>query len=177
METSEIPGLVETSRVPEENPLAPPASAYAEEQPVVSVTGHRPNRISDEERVREDMLTALYALRPSLLLQGMADGVDLWAAAAAWKAGVPFHAVQPWAGHRAGTMVARDWVLDKADEVIILNDSLTYPGPSAYHVRNRWMVDNSSILLAVWDGKKSGGTYQTVKYAEGKGQEIVRIRP
>ena len=40
--------------------------------------------------------------------------------------------------------------------------------------RNRFMVDNSSILLA-YLREDRGGTYNTVKYAEKKQKQIIRI--
>lgn len=42
--------------------------------------------------------------------------------------------------------------------------------------RNRYMVDTSSILLAVYDGQK-GGTQNTVEYAQKKEKKIIVIRP
>lgn len=42
--------------------------------------------------------------------------------------------------------------------------------------RNRYMVDNSSILIAVYDGS-FGGTMYTVNYAQKQGLEIIRITP
>lgn len=42
--------------------------------------------------------------------------------------------------------------------------------------RNRYMVENSDIVIAVWDGS-SGGTESTVRYAEKLGRKILPIRP
>ena len=42
--------------------------------------------------------------------------------------------------------------------------------------RNQYMVDNSSVLLAVYDGKH-GGTNYTRKYAMRRGVEIIEIEP
>ena len=42
--------------------------------------------------------------------------------------------------------------------------------------RNRYMVKNASILIAVFDGK-SGGTNNTVKYACHRGLKIIEIVP
>jgi uncharacterized phage-like protein YoqJ len=42
--------------------------------------------------------------------------------------------------------------------------------------RNEYMVDNSDIVIAVWDGSK-GGTYNCVKYAEKLGKKIIVINP
>ena len=43
--------------------------------------------------------------------------------------------------------------------------------------RNIWMVDQSNVVIAVWDGKKSGGTYNCIKYAVGKGLPVLVIHP
>ena len=42
--------------------------------------------------------------------------------------------------------------------------------------RNRYMVDNSSVLLAVYDGKP-GGTSYTIKYAARRRLDIIEIEP
>jgi uncharacterized phage-like protein YoqJ len=42
--------------------------------------------------------------------------------------------------------------------------------------RNRYMVDNASVLLIVYDGMP-GGTGSTLKYAKRRGLEIVEIEP
>jgi len=42
--------------------------------------------------------------------------------------------------------------------------------------RNRYMVTNSSVLLAVYDGKR-GGTKYTLEYARRQGLEIIEIMP
>ena len=42
--------------------------------------------------------------------------------------------------------------------------------------RNRYMVDSSSVLIAVHDGKR-GGTSYTVKYAARRALDIVSISP
>ena len=42
--------------------------------------------------------------------------------------------------------------------------------------RNRYMVDNSALIVTVFDGR-SGGTMTTRKYAASKGLEIIDLRP
>lgn len=42
--------------------------------------------------------------------------------------------------------------------------------------RNRYMVDHSSLLIAVFDGQ-SGGTQATVRYAMSRGLELMLIPP
>ncbi|MBQ9746846.1 MAG: DUF1273 family protein [Clostridia bacterium] len=38
--------------------------------------------------------------------------------------------------------------------------------------RNRYMVDKSDIVLAIWNGSEEGGTWDTIKYAHSKGKMI-----
>ena len=40
--------------------------------------------------------------------------------------------------------------------------------------RNKYMVDNSDIVIAVWNGKPSG-TGSTVRYAHEKGKTIIVV--
>ena len=42
--------------------------------------------------------------------------------------------------------------------------------------RNRYMVDNSSVLVAVYDGK-FGGTMHTIEYAARRGLRVIEIDP
>lgn len=42
--------------------------------------------------------------------------------------------------------------------------------------RNKYMVNHSCVLLAVFDGSL-GGTMQTIRYAKQKGLQIIQIRP
>lgn len=46
-----------------------------------------------------------------------------------------------------------------------------------YHIRNRYMVDNSDLVIAVYDGGATGGTAYTVNYAREQGKEIIIIDP
>lgn len=43
--------------------------------------------------------------------------------------------------------------------------------------RNEWMVDNSTALIALYDGTDKGGTARTVAYARRKGGTITIIHP
>jgi uncharacterized phage-like protein YoqJ len=43
--------------------------------------------------------------------------------------------------------------------------------------RNKWMSDNSEVVIAVWDGGKEGGTASAVRNAKKKGQKVIRFNP
>ena len=53
----------------------------------------------------------------------------------------------------------------------VLSESYT---PSCMAVRNRFMVDNSNVLVACYDGM-SGGTWNTIKYAQKKDIEVIQL--
>lgn len=61
--------------------------------------------------------------------------------------------------------------LSKADKIICLNEEYIN---GCMHQRNRFMVDNSSILINYLRYNK-GGTLYTVNYAKKKGKEIIYI--
>lgn len=48
--------------------------------------------------------------------------------------------------------------------------------PAKMQKRNQYMVDNSDVIIAVWDGTK-GGTANCVSYAKKLGKEIISINP
>ncbi len=43
-----------------------------------------------------------------------------------------------------------------------------------YMKRNRYMIEQSALVIAVWDGRQTGGTAATVRYAK-KQERIVKI--
>lgn len=44
-----------------------------------------------------------------------------------------------------------------------------------FFIRNQWIVDDCDILIPYWDGRKKGGTYDTIKRAKKAGKDIVGI--
>jgi uncharacterized phage-like protein YoqJ len=120
----------------------------------------------------------LMALKPSLAISGMAQGVDLWAAHICTNIGIPFVAAIPFEGQEKMWPVSAQFAwkatLQLASEIVVV-----CPGgysPQKMQRRNEYMVDRADVLLAVWDGT-SGGTGNCVRYAEKKGKRIVRITP
>lgn len=146
----------------------------------VGITGHRPERLEDnEDAVKELVSEALLHFGATRLFQGMAAGVDLWSAKEAWKLKIPYTACKPWAGHtpRVGDMIEYTKVIRHADEVVDVSPNFDYPGPWVYGKRNEFIVDNARAMIAVWDGKPYGGTYNCIEYAWKKSIPVLRIDP
>lgn len=136
---------------------------------IVAFTGHRPDRLG------EDVASAWIAIKEFLLeskpiqvISGMATGVDSLAFDIAVELGIPVIAAVPWVGHSMNwnEQDRNEYLkrLEKAAVIKMVSDSEVY-GPWLYTNRNRWMVDNCDKLAAVWNGKRDGGTWNTIQYA------------
>lgn len=58
------------------------------------------------------------------------------------------------------------------DQVTVIRESYI---PSCYMERNRYMVDHSQRVIAVYDGRKYGGTFSTIRYASAIGRDVRAI--
>lgn len=139
---------------------------------IVFGTGHRPEdyEISFQNMVRLCIGAIGEHGQVDVVVTGMAAGFDLAWGWAGYVTGTDVWTVRPWAGHtpRRGDEEYYNAIEGYATRHIITNDSLSYPGPFVYHVRNQWMVDNSDEGFAYWNGKESGGTFACLQYAESK---------
>ena len=61
-------------------------------------------------------------------------------------------------------------MMEMVDELICEGYQTYYRG--CMHKRNRYMVDKADLVLAVWNGVCSGGTWETIKYARKNGKII-----
>ena len=61
---------------------------------------------------------------------------------------------------------------NKADKVTVLSELYT---PYCMQKRNEYMVDKSDAVLCCYNGAKSGGTYNTIKYAKRKNKPLFII--
>lgn len=147
-------------------------------------TGHRPEKLLiTEEQMRERLESAVVQAVCdgfTTYLSGMAKGTDLIAAEIVLRlresdprlklvCAMPFEGF----GHHwpDGWAERMRHVLENADGVHYV--SKTY-SPAVFQQRNRWMVDNSERVIAVFTGER-GGTKNTLDYARRKGVECIII--
>ena len=64
-------------------------------------------------------------------------------------------------------------ILSAANERTVLSAEYTKP---CFMIRNKYMVDKSSLLIAVYGGG-SGGTKNTIEYAKRQNVEVITINP
>lgn len=62
------------------------------------------------------------------------------------------------------------------DNVEVCIDSANAHPKAAIQIRNRYMVDRSNLVVFFVE-RNSGGAYQTMKYAENVGKNIINISP
>jgi len=67
--------------------------------------------------------------------------------------------------------IARAGITKNATQIIELRQT----GPGRYQFRNQYMVDRSKEVVAFTDGRTTGGTANTIRYAESKGVKVTRI--
>ena len=154
---------------------------------IMSATGHRPNKLNNEwdmegpmsEWIRGNMELVLYLWQVKKGISGMALGWDMHFAIVCLRMGIPLTAAIPFPGQEImwseSNQRMYNWILSKATEIICVCEK----GYAAWKMqkRNVWMVDNSDVLLAGWDGS-AGGTFNCYRYAAEEGdKEIVRINP
>lgn len=144
---------------------------------IVAITGHR--EVPDIQWVYENLREAYGHIDATHVIQGMASGVDLWSARAAYDETIPYTCARPWAGHTPRNADEKMYAnaLKNAAAVVNVNPIEVYSGKHLYFDRNHWMVDNSDGLIAVWNGDYRSGTGECLTYAKKQGKPIYRIDP
>ena len=151
-------------------------------------TGHRPDKLPwgiDEQdprclALKEEVMKALeraYNAGCRHFICGMARGADLYFAEAVvqlreLKSDITLE------GARPCETQADSWPAEERRRYHMLLDQCNYETLVQHHYdrgcmmrRNRYMVDRSGRIIAVYDGVPKGGTAQTLAYALKKGLE------
>ena len=135
------------------------------------------------KEVLASQISALAEQGVTDFLSGMAQGVDLWCAQIVLdlrktNPALKLHAILPCEGQeRKWTASAQEHyrsILAQANEVIYVGQEYSR---NCMLKRNRYLVDHSSILLAVYNGTYQSGTGMTVRYAQRLKREIIIIDP
>lgn len=154
----------------------------------IMITGHRPNKLygynthsTDYDAMRAWMQARLEYHQPTTIVSGMALGVDqiFVEEALKYKASHPDVLIRP-----AIPCAAQDskWIeqskqayqalLKQCDEPIYENkEPYTY---QCMQDRNIAMVDASDVVLAVWNGDRSGGTWNCLVYLKSMSKTLYK---
>ena len=163
-----------------------------------AIIGHRPTRFKFKykenntgcKRLKKrlhDQFISLYEQGVRRFMIGGGLGVDIWSGEILLKLkeqpeydGIELIVVLPHPDHdarwdqRSKTRLAS--LLSQSAECVTVGMQVD---AESYYKRNRYLVDHSDCLLAVYDNDRTvrSGTGQTVQYAEKLGKPIILIHP
>lgn len=157
-------------------------------------TGHRPQNLGLIKNENSAEFIKLKAVLDDIIEQsicdgyidfycGMALGIDMIAATillekAQYYPNIKLHAAIP-CPQQSDSWNEKDKI--RYEEILSNCHTKTIMSPfytnSCMLSRNKFMVDNSQRVIAVWNGSFRGGTAYTVRYAKQKQREIFVIRP
>ena len=147
-------------------------------------TGHRPEKLNCDEATVKALLDS--AIRQAVadgfttFITGMARGVDIWAGQLVLKLkeenpAVKLVAASPYKGFEerwsASWQEQYNSIIEKADAVRYICPKYS---KAAFQIRNEWMVDRSSRVIAFYNGE-AGGTRNTILYAEHLHISVVNL--
>ena len=152
---------------------------------IVAFSGHRPDKCGGYNlpnptylHICKEIDKALRQLKPEKVISGMALGVDQWAANIAFKLKIPVLAAVPFDGQEKkwpdkSQSIYRK-LLNKASEIVVVSP----PGftKEKMQIRNRFLVDQSDLLIAIFNGSP-GGTANCIEYAKHTNKKIIFIDP
>ena len=141
------------------------------------VTGHRDIPAERADRIREllcqEILTAIED-GYTHFISGFAAGADLLFAEIVVELKeiypITLEAAIPYPGRMKTPDETFQRLIRCCDTVKIHSDTYS---KGCYMRRNRYMVDQSQRVIAVYDGRSTGGTAATVRYAKGKEVRVV----
>jgi len=152
--------------------------------PTIGITGHRGLTPDIEAYARAEIRRLLDDREPAGLggVSCIADGPDSIFAEEILARGAHLTVILPAAGYRDGLPAEHhalyDELLAKAGRVVSLPNE--EPDPAAHMDAGTRLVDESDLLIAVWDGEPSrglGGTADVVAYARQTGTAVHVLWP
>ncbi len=168
-------------------------TCYSPKSTTCCFTGHRPNKLpwkyneSDPRCVSlkkklYDVAYSLYQSGYRHFICGMAQGCDMYFCEIMMQlrgehSDITIEAAIPCetqSAHWPEEQRLRYFkLISECDKETLLQTAYT---PSCMQKRNKYMVDNSSAIIAVFDGSL-GGTMQTLAYALRSNIDIIELQP
>ena len=157
-------------------------------------TGHRPQSIpylwnessNQSVKLKEEMKSVIIGIienhNVTHFISGMALGVDMIAAEIVLELKSKYPEITLECAIPCETQASRwsEKYRDRYFNIIEMSDKetllQTHYTADCMHKRNRYMVDHSDYVIAVWDGSPSG-TGKTVMYAKENHKTILQIKP
>lgn len=145
---------------------------------IASISGHRNLSPQGKARVRKAMVALLKKDAVDAIYFGGARGTDTLAlqAAAEVRVGLRPHLVVVVPDKaESQPFEARQW-FHLADEVIELGNPIASRDRyQAFRIRNQYLVDVATLLIAFFNGDQKTGTGQAIRMAEEVGLRVVLV--
>lgn len=146
------------------------------------VTGHRDIAPDETTHVKDALRREIEkAVNDgfTVFLSGFADGVDQYFAEIVLELqnknqDLKLIAVLPYR-KRIDSLCQKEHtnaLLDACAEVVVIREEYR---PNAYSQRNRYMVEHSDRIIAVYDGREKGGTVKAIRFAHQFRKELREI--
>ena len=147
-------------------------------------TGHRPEKLtlpeSEVRQLLEGEIIKAYNDGYRVFISGAANGTDLWAADIVLNlretlpdikliCAIPFPPKEK--DNRTAEQSEYYRITTSADEAVYV---CNHYFKGCFQLRNKWMIDRCSRLIAVWSGQ-TGGTKNAVEYAKRTKVEIINL--
>ncbi|MBR5495938.1 MAG: DUF1273 family protein [Oscillospiraceae bacterium] len=157
---------------------------------VASFTGHRPESFEDYDEESDTIIGVKHKLYNQIknaisqgyayFVGGGARGVDIWVGETVTELKKIYPHI------KLVTIIphenqAKSWsqswqnrydnLMQNSDFVSVISAGFSY---ASFHIRNRFLVDHSSLLIGVYNGTK-GGTQSTIEYAQKQQKQIIII--
>ena len=143
-------------------------------------TGHRPSKLGGySQEVFQKLITcatiALQRIQPSLVISGMALGWDQALAQAAINLNIPFAAILPCDTQASKwTKESEDYWKELKSKAAFVESISKWYTSTCMQDRNIKMIDNSDLVLALWDGSE-GGTCNCLNYAKSQNKPWINM--
>ena len=146
------------------------------------VTGHRDIAADETAHVKDALRREIEkAVNDgfTVFLSGFADGVDQYFAEIVLELQTKHQALKLIAvlqyRKRIDSLCQKEHtnaLLDACAEVVVIREEYR---PNVYSQRNRYMVEHSDRVIAVYDGREKGGTVKTIRFAHQFRKELREI--
>lgn len=143
---------------------------------IIGVSGHRKLPQDHYNHIYIETEKALRQLKPDKLISGLAIGYDQLAAVIAFRNNIPVIGAIPFIGQENvwpdKAKETYNKIVNKCNNTVIVcnGDYAVWK----FMERNKYIVDNSDIILCYFNGSNSG-TKNCIDYAKTKNKKIINI--
>lgn len=145
---------------------------------IIGVAGHRPTKAGyDTPKLNMFAQLTMQKADPDIVVTGMAVGWDQAVAEACVALRIPFVAAVPFEGQEGRWPQA---VQDRYWELLGLAQKVVHTGKPGYseekmRTRNKWIGQQSTRAIVLYDGLGDSGTAHFVRHAENLGLPLLNV--